>query len=301
MDLGSMLRVIVRRWYASVPGLVMAIVLPAAAWFAVPAKYQSTSTISLLNSSAASSDGQRTGNAFSAFDNTLTPASDYLARTLSSDQAGQDLAERGVTDVASAVLAPNAAGPFLTLTVTGKQPGKVVGELKTFDQYAIDKLASIQREAAPSLPPSALLRAVVVVPPQQPTASKKTRMQDVAGAMVAGLAVLFLASFGAEALALKRAGKRTAEADAKTPAHQRGDLRTRASKGRNTPRNTAARRPAAAPVSDPRDLRRYLDTDRDLGDEDEPDPESWIVIEPLPLEDLAVGDREPNSRRGAAL
>ena len=254
-----MLRVMIRRWYASVPGLIMAIALPLAVWATVPAKYQSTSMISLLNSPDASGAGQRTGNPFSAFDNSLTPAADYLARTLSSDQTGQDLAARGVTDLTSAALDPNASGPFLTLTVTGAQPGKVLGELKIFDQYAIDKLASFQRGTAPSLPASALLRAVVVVQPQQPMASKKTKMEYMAGAAVAGLAVLFLASFGMEALALRRAG-RIAGADLP-------------------------------------DVPHHLD----IGDENEPDPESWIDIEPLPLKNLAVDDRASDSRRGAAL
>lgn len=242
-----MLRVMVRRWYASVPGLITAIALPLAVWSGVPAKYQSTSTISLLNSSAASVADQRTGNPFSAFDNSLTPASDYLARLLSSDQTAQDLAARGVTDAASATLTPNAAGPFLTLTVTGGQPQRILRELKTFDQYAIDTFASFQRGTAPSLPASDLLRAVVVVPPQQPTASSKKKIEDMAGAAVAGLAVLFLASFGVEALALRRAGGRRGETDA----GHKAELR--------------------------------------------------IDIKPLTREDLAVGDREPSSRRGAVL
>ena len=289
-----MLRVMIRRWYASVPGLIMAIALPVAAWSAVPAKYQSTSTISLLNSAAASSGDQRTGNPFSAFDNSLTPASDYLARTLSSDQTGQDLAALGVTDMTSAALAPNAAGPFLLLTVTGEQPDRVLGELKTFDQYAIDKFASFQRGAAPSLPASTLLRAVVMVPPQQPTASTKKKFEDVAGAAVAGLAVLFLASFGAEALALRRAGGRTGAAGAKNPALRRGGLARRTGPSRNTSPDTSDPRPAAlAPDADLSGLPR----DVGLGDEGEP----WIDDELLSRENLAVGDRESGSRRGAVL
>ena len=51
MDLGTMLRVMLRRWYVSMPALLIAVALPAAAWTMISSKYQTTSTISLLNSS----------------------------------------------------------------------------------------------------------------------------------------------------------------------------------------------------------------------------------------------------------
>ena len=228
---------------------------------------------------------------------------DFLARRLSSDQSAADLAARGVLDPASAVLAPNASGPFLTMTVTGKDQAKVLTELQTFDQYAIEQLAVIQTSTTASLPASTLIRAVVVVPPQKPTTSMKTKFEDVAGAGVVGLAILFLSVFGCEALALRRARERNGG----QPHRRDGSSRRRnatatttgtaASTGDATPTatGTLARRSSAAPaVSRPRQLPRYRDPDFYPEDEDETEP--WIDIEPLPLEHLVITDHDPSSR-----
>ncbi|MEZ0108702.1 hypothetical protein ABH920_002703 [Catenulispora sp. EB89] len=297
MDLGTMLRVMLRRWYVSIPALIVAIALPGAAWTMISSTYQTTSTISLLNSSAASSANQRTGNPFLAFDSSLTPMADFLARRLGSDQSAADLAARGVVDPASAELAPNASGPFLTLTVSGKNQNQVLTELQTFDQYAIDQLAVIQTTTTASLPSSTLIRAVVVVPPQKPTTSMKKKFEDVAGAGVFGLAILFLSVFGSEALALRRARERAGQPRRRIGSGNgtgngsgtgSGNSISTASAGTGT---LARRTPALSSASQ---LPRYRDPEFDPEDEDETEP--WIDIEPLPLEHLAITDRDPGSR-----
>ena len=272
-----MLRVMLRRWYVAAPALIVAIALPGAAWTMIAPKYLTTSTISLLNSSAASSANQRTGNPFLAFDSSLTPMADFLARRLSSDQSAADLAARGVLDPAAAELAPNASGPFLTLTVTGKSQATVLSELQTFDQYAIDQLAVIQTSTNAALPTSTLIRAVVVVPPQLPTASKKTKYEDVAGAGVVGLGILFLSVFGMEAMALRRARDRAA---AQGP-HGRPAI---SSSIDSSSINTSTIDTSS------------IDLDLDLDPEDEGETEPWIDIEPLPLEHLVTTDHDPSTR-----
>jgi hypothetical protein len=226
---------------------------------------------------------------------------DFLARRLASDQSGTDLAARGVLDPAAAELAPNASGPFLTMTVTGKDQAKVLTELQTFDDYAIQQLAVIQTTTTASLPASTLIRAVVVVPPQKPTTSMKSKFEDVAGAGVFGLAILFLSVFGSEAMALRRAR----EHNGGQPHRRDGSSRrvnatatttgTAASTGdATTATGTLARRSSAAPaLSSTAPLPRYRDPEFDPEDEDETEP--WIDIEPLPLERLAITDRDPSS------
>ncbi|MFD0630424.1 hypothetical protein ACFQ9X_00900 [Catenulispora yoronensis] len=380
MDLGTMIRVMIKRWYVSVPSLVLALTLPVVAWFAVPAKYASTSTISLLNSAAASSGQNRTGNPFTAFDNSLTGMADYLARTLNSDQSMADLAGQGVTDLAAAELAPNASGPFITLTITGKDPQKILAEMKTFDDFAIAELASIQNKTSQNLqyplPANTLLRAIVMVPPQKPIASMKSKLEDVAGAGVGGMVLLFVSTFGAEALAIRRGRPasvpRNSDTGRNTERTERTERNERTERTERAERSTerAADRdadfdlpaPSPAPGPPPRRPRRprrpgaaprraapagraapsrwrappricwrpstsrapgrrlgvgrpgqapslgehahharnhhrpprYREADHDS--EDDSGSESWIDIESRPLEDLAVGDRDPGTR-----
>jgi hypothetical protein len=334
MDLGTMLRVMLRRWYVTIPALIVAVALPAAAWTAIAAKYQTTSTISLLNSTAASSANQRTGNPFLAFDSSLTPVADLLARRLSSDQSAADLAARGVVDPAAAVLAPNASGPFLTMTVTGKDQAKVMTELQTFDDYAISQLAAIQTSTTSSLPVSSLIRAVVVVPPQKPTTSSKTKYEDVAGAGVVGMAVLFLSVFGTEAVVLRRerarmglprrrsdsvpqaaplgissgisSGIASSSPNAGTlPGTITGGTPTGTGAGiggSSANIGTLARRapstphvPNLPPQPSPSAAQLPHYREPEFDPEDENETEPWIDVHAAPFEHLAITDRDPGS------
>ncbi|NUP46708.1 MAG: hypothetical protein HOW97_05260 [Catenulispora sp.] len=329
MDLGTMLRVMIKRWYVSVPALLMAIALPVVAWFAVPAKYSSTSTISLLNSSAAANAGGKgTGNPFTSFDNSLTGAADYLARTLNSDQSMADMAKVGVTDLASAELAPNASGPFIILTITGKDPQKILTEMDAFDKYADQKMLQIQTQyVAKPLPSDVLVRTIVMVPPQKPVTSMKSRLEDVAGAGVGGMVVLFVAVFGTEALAIRRgkpsvlpargASRRrvvdvgdedelidVGEDSYLAPVEEEPEFaprrvsRSRPASGSRPTRGAgslAKRAPSGAPtpLETTVNLPRYREPD--LPDE-EAEAEPWTDLDPVSLEDFAVGDRDAGSR-----
>lgn len=338
MDLGTMLRVMIKRWYVSVPALLMAIALPVVAWFAVPAKYSSTSTISLLNSSAAANAGGKgTGNPFTSFDNSLTGAADYLARTLNSDQSMADMAKAGVTDLASAELAPNASGPFIILTITGKDPQKILTEMDAFDKYADQKMLQIQTQyVATPLPSNVLVRTIVMVPPQKPITSMKSRLEDVAGAGVGGMVVLFVAVFGTEALAIRR-GKpsvlptRVGTSRRRAVVVDEDDELIDADEGQDSypgsefdepefaprPVSRSAPRPASGsrgsrggaagslakrapsggtptPLETTINLPRYREPD--LASDEEAEPEPWTDLDPVSLEDFAVGDRDAGSR-----
>ncbi|GAA2036587.1 hypothetical protein GCM10009839_41980 [Catenulispora yoronensis] len=285
MDLATILRIMVKRWYASIPALLLALALPAGAWFAVPPKYTSTSTISLLNSAAASSSTNRTGNPFTAFDNSLNGMADYLTRTLNSDQSMADLAKVGVTDLASAELATNASGPFITLTLTGKDSAQILSEMKIFDDYAISLLAKVQTDTTNALKeplaPNTLLRAIVMVPPQQPVASSKSKLEDVAGAGVGGMVLLALVSLGAERIAVRR-GK---------PATVQRGRRTRpamaSASSRSVERSTA---PNPEPEADPEPSHGHghgPDLGPDLGPDFDTDFDTDPTFDDLP--DLANG------------
>src|ERR1700738_3948141 len=112
MGLGELFRVVGRRWYVALPALIFAAVLPVLAYTSIATKYQSQSTISLLNAQQSAALSPHLGNPFLTFDSSLTPTADFLARRLGSSQSGADLAARGVTEVVTAKLADNAAGPF---------------------------------------------------------------------------------------------------------------------------------------------------------------------------------------------
>src|SRR3954453_14680934 len=83
MDLAEIVRVMRRRWYVLLPGLLLTAALVAGAYVAVPVTYQSQSTVMLLNSRKATVAYD--GNPFLSSQTTLTGMADSLARNLNSD------------------------------------------------------------------------------------------------------------------------------------------------------------------------------------------------------------------------
>jgi hypothetical protein len=207
MDLGEILRLIAKRWYVAFPSLMLGAALPAAAYTSIPTKFQSQSTLSLLNSSAASDVAPHLGNPFLSFDSSLTPTADFLARRLSTSQAAQDLLALGVTEETSAKLADNASGPFVTLTMTGTDKAHTMQSMQIFDKYAADQLQQMQTAGVGNLPTDSLIRSVVIVAPQDPVPQMKSKYEAVAGAGAAGVVLAFLAVFGYDNIATRRTVK----------------------------------------------------------------------------------------------
>ena len=224
MDLGEILRLIAKRWYVAVPSIIVGAALPAAAYTGIPTKFQSESTISLLNSSAASDVAPHLGNPFLSFDSSLTPTADFLARRLSTSQAAQELLALGVTEQTSAKLADNASGPFVTLTMTGTDKAHTMQSMQIFDKYAADQLQQMQTTGVGNLPTDSLIRSVVIVAPQDPAPQMKSKYEAVAGAGAAGMILAFLAVFGFDNIATRRSVRQGGPASGSGRSRRAADL-----------------------------------------------------------------------------
>ena len=203
-----MFSLLFRRWYAAVPAFLVAGALTALTYTGVAVKYQSQSTLSMLNSPDASAVAPHLGNPFLSFDGSLTPTADFLARRLSSDQSIADLQARGVTEAPAAKLADNASGPFVTLTLTGTNPAHILASMKIFDDYAAEQLRVMQQDPRSSLATDALIRSAVIVPPQAPVAQSKSKYEAVAAVGAVSMVAAFLSVVGIDTALAKRGAKR---------------------------------------------------------------------------------------------
>ena len=209
MDLVEVVRIIRARWYVLAPLLLLTIALAFAVDKAVPTKYQSTSSITLLASQSATTGTTTlpgTGNAFLNFNSSLNDTADFLVRRLGSTDAANDLSARGVTEAYVVALAAAAQGPFITLTVTGTNPGHVLSSMNTLSAYTQEQLQAVQQQA--SVRQVDMIRSMVIVPPGPPSAQHKTKTQDVLGATIGGLVITFLAVFVVENIATSRRRRR---------------------------------------------------------------------------------------------
>ncbi|WP_200886605.1 YveK family protein [Phaeacidiphilus oryzae] len=202
MDLAEIWRVMRRRWYVLVPGLLLTAVLAVGLQVLLPAKYQSQSTVELLNSQKATAAFD--GNPFLSTQVSLTGMADSLARALGSDGSAAELKSRGLTGGYQAKIADNAQGPLLWLTTSGSDRSRVLSADRLLTDYAAERLREFQTQQ--SVPPAAMIRMTVIVPPQAPVAQTKTRIEYLVLAALAGLVLSLVATFFVEARRRSAAG-----------------------------------------------------------------------------------------------
>lgn len=202
MDLAEIWRVMRRRWYVLLPGLLITAALITAVYLLVPVEYRSQSTVTLLNSKKATVAFD--GNPFLSTQASLTGMADGLARNLNSDDSKADLTKQGLVGVYEAKIADNAQGPFMWLSVTGTDPAAVLKSDQIFTAYAEKRLQEFQ--AQQSVQPEAMIRMATIVPPQKPEAQTKTRLQYLVMAGVLGFVLSLVATFFVEARR-RKAGK----------------------------------------------------------------------------------------------
>ncbi|WP_420079187.1 chain length determinant protein [Streptomyces sp. JL4002] len=214
MDLAEIWRVMRRRWYVLLPGLLLTAALTTGVHLLIPVEYQSQSTVTLLNSSKATVAFD--GNPFLSTQASLTGMADGLARNLNSDGAKADLKALGVTGTHEVKIADNAQGPFMWLTVTGTDPAAVLKSDELLASYAEKRLKEFQSQQ--SVPPEAMIRMATIVPPQKPEPQTKTRLQYIVMVGALGFVLSLVAVFFVEARKRTPRGKnRPAAPDSAAP------------------------------------------------------------------------------------
>lgn len=195
MDLAEIVRVMRRRWYVLIPGLLVSAALVVGVYVGVPTKYQSQSTVELLNSQKATVNFD--GNPFLSTQTSLTGMADSLARNLNSDAAIADLKSQGLTGTYVAMIADNAQGPLMWLTVTGTDSAAVLNSDKLLTAYAAQRLQQFQ--AQQSVSPQAMIQMTTIVPPQNPVPQTKTKLEYLVIAALMGIAGSMVLAFYVEA------------------------------------------------------------------------------------------------------
>jgi uncharacterized protein involved in exopolysaccharide biosynthesis len=202
MDFAEAFHVIRRRWRVAVPVLVLTVIAVVAAYVGRPMTYQSTAQLSLIANGVMADQPVNGNNPYVAVGN-LNPLAAILAGDLSSDQAAQQLKELGMTNGFTAAVPAFAAGPFVSLTVTGHSSRAVRDSMPIVISFAQRRLRQLQE--ADSVPTADLIQAIVISPASNPQAVRKSKIELVAGLAIAGLVLLVLLSFAAEGRALRQA------------------------------------------------------------------------------------------------
>jgi hypothetical protein len=228
MDFGEMLRVLARRWRVTAPGLILAAILTTAMWVVSPTTYQSVAVLTLISSQSISSSPGGGHNPYVSV-SALFPLASILATNLSSEQAAQQLKALGVEQAYTAQVPAGAAGPFIALTVTGKDRPAIVRSMPMVIKFAEQELKQLQLEASATMQKKSFVGATVIAEPSAPAPVLKSKIERVASVGIIGLVVLFLLCFSAEGRARRRENDRRRQArdDAASHKHRqpgRGDF-----------------------------------------------------------------------------
>lgn len=209
MESGGMFRVILRRWRVSVPALFLTVIAATVTYVKWPTTYQSSAELTLVASKTLSSSPGNGSNPYLAIGG-LAPLASILITELSSNQAIQQLAALGVTDSFTAASPPFNAGPFVSLSLSGKNPTRILNSMPTIVNFAEKQLYSLQQTPIShvAVPTNGQIKAVVISSPSTPAPVTKKKRELVAGVAIAGLVISFILSFVAEAMARRR-GKDT--------------------------------------------------------------------------------------------
>ena len=207
MQFGEIFRVLLRRWRVSVPALVLTIAVSVGIYVKLPPSYQSSAVLTLVASKNLATYPGNGNNPYLALGG-LGPMTGILITELSSPQAIQQLAKLGVTDTFTAAQPVYDPGPFLSVSLTGKNPTEILHSMPIVIKFAQQQLYAMQQSPSAQVPVPAngQIKAVVIASPSSPTPILKKKRELVAGVAIVGLILLFLLSFGAEAIARRRNG-----------------------------------------------------------------------------------------------
>ncbi|WP_316766954.1 O-antigen ligase family protein [Streptomyces sasae] len=202
MSLADILAIMRRRWYFMVPLTLLSLLAGGYLYRTIPVSYQSQSSVTLLDSTAIADMAPTFGNPLSNAGGSLVVTADVLIRTLQSSDSAKELRSRGVTDQYTVGFAPQADSPLLSLSVTGTDRENVLRETTTLTDFAGEQLKALQ--AASKVPKGYAVQTAPVVLPQTPVSQSKSRYQNVAAVLIAGMVSAFLLSILAEGVAVVR-------------------------------------------------------------------------------------------------
>jgi hypothetical protein len=171
-----------RRWTLALSAVVLSLVATVGAYVGLPTTYQSQVLLTMTAPSKVSAEAINFGNPLLALGNSsaaLLVDVDFLTRDLSSSNSAAELKALGLTGTYTAAFATNAVGPFMQLTVTGKNKAQVKKSATVLASFAQQLWQAIQK--ASSVPAGSIIGLSEIAPPSNPAPSLKRKLEEVLG------------------------------------------------------------------------------------------------------------------------
>ena len=190
MDLWSTLRVLLHRWYLTVPLLVLSLAVVIGVIGVGPANYKADATIVTLAPRQVDDQGQPTQeNPYTNLGGSQTVAAIIMQTRLNGPAFARDMAKAGVTSTWLFAVT-GTSSPILTVTVTGKSEAETLRSAKLLVKGADENLAQLQ--VPTNAPTDQFIRFALVSQPTEAAAQYGSKVKS--GAALAGVCIAL--SFG---------------------------------------------------------------------------------------------------------
>lgn len=224
----NVIRVIARRWYVVLLGLLLTAGLAFGAMLTTPAEFKSRALLLLLPSEEAVGEG---GNPFLALSGLEQPAS-LVTAYFTSTAAQEAVAERSGTASYVVELDAQVRGPVILVEVTDQTAVQSLATLDYLTQRVQEELRRLQDEVG--APESSIIGSMLLTRDAEAAEDDSAMIRLVIAAVAAGLAGTLFLAFGVDGFMARRstrraqdgplteAGSRPADADAAVPVEGAG-------------------------------------------------------------------------------
>lgn len=240
MDLSDVFRALIRRWYVTIPLVLLSVALAAVSFFQVSPSWERHASLVLLPSRESVPDE---GNPY-LYLSGLTNVADVLTRASSSQESLAAIDEDHPGTTVEIQRDPTTSSPMLAIVTTASEDDDAAAAMN-------DILASIERtldslQAEEGLAPSERITIVPLSVDDEGTKVQKTRLLIAAVALGGGLVLALLVPAAVEGISRARqfrraSGKRMREGDQ----HPSGSHESRSPKADNL--GPSARQAASEP------------------------------------------------------
>jgi hypothetical protein len=214
MSLAGIWRVLLRRWYITLLGLLITVGLVAGAIIKVPPTYSARATVLLIP--------PQTGKEVNPYLSLggLQEVSDVLATAMSDDATSQEVIAQGGSPTWAVGRDTSTSGPIVLVTSTGSTAGSALLTVKIL----VDKLNPVlqQLQTQQNVPQDSFIRTITVRQDRTAELDRKGQLRSTIAAAALGLLLtVLLAAITDNRLNKRR--ERKAEALPEAKGHRRGE------------------------------------------------------------------------------
>ncbi|KQM81441.1 hypothetical protein [Agromyces sp. Leaf222] len=213
MNVLETLRGLLRRWYITLPGIIIALGLALAALVLTPPSYERSASQLLLPDRVSLPDD---GNPY-LYISGLSLAADVLVRAVGSENTLNEMAERFPGVEIEVARDPSTVSPIIVVTATAAQDAEAGRALEAMIEQTVDTLDQMQEDDG--IAPGSRIRVSTLTVDQQGITIQKTRYAFAAIALAGGLLLTIVVAALVDGLSVRRRRRSSAidaggEADA---------------------------------------------------------------------------------------